>query len=34
VLAGLKAEEPVVANHAFPIKSQWLSSRMGAGCAD
>ena len=34
VLAGLKAEEPVVVNHGFALKSQWLSSRMGAGCAD
>jgi len=34
VLAGLKAQEVVVVNHGFAIKSQWLSSRMGAGCAD
>lgn len=34
VLAGLKAAEPVVVNHGFALKSQWLSSRMGAGCAD
>jgi cobalt-zinc-cadmium efflux system membrane fusion protein len=34
VLQGLKAEEVVVVNHGFSIKSQWLSSRMGAGCAD
>ncbi len=34
VLAGLKVEEPVVVNHGFALKSQWLSSRMGAGCAD
>jgi membrane fusion protein, heavy metal efflux system len=34
VLAGLKAQEIVVVNHGFAIKSQWLSSRMGAGCAD
>jgi cobalt-zinc-cadmium efflux system membrane fusion protein len=34
VLAGLKPEETVVVNHGFAIKSQWLSSRMGAGCAD
>jgi cobalt-zinc-cadmium efflux system membrane fusion protein len=34
VLEGLKAQEVVVVNHGFAIKSQWLSSRMGAGCAD
>ncbi len=34
VLEGLKPEETVVVNHGFAIKSQWLSSRMGAGCAD
>jgi cobalt-zinc-cadmium efflux system membrane fusion protein len=34
VLAGLKPSETVVVNHGFAIKSQWLSSRMGAGCAD
>ena len=34
VLQGLKAQEVVVVNHGFAIKSQWLSSRMGAGCAD
>jgi cobalt-zinc-cadmium efflux system membrane fusion protein len=34
VLAGLKPQEVVVVNHGFAIKSQWLSSRMGAGCAD
>jgi membrane fusion protein, heavy metal efflux system len=34
VLAGLTAEETVVVNHGFALKSQWLSSRMGAGCAD
>jgi len=34
VLEGLKAAETVVVNHGFSIKSQWLSSRMGAGCAD
>ena len=34
VLAGLKPQEIVVVNHGFAIKSQWLSSRMGAGCAD
>jgi cobalt-zinc-cadmium efflux system membrane fusion protein len=34
VLEGLKAQEVIVVNHGFAIKSQWLSSRMGAGCAD
>ena len=34
VMAGLKPEETVVVNHGFALKSQWLSSRMGAGCAD
>ncbi len=34
VLAGLEPKEIVVVNHGFSIKSQWLSSRMGAGCAD
>ena len=34
VVAGLKPQEVIVVNHGFAIKSQWLSSRMGAGCAD
>ena len=34
VVEGLKPHEMVVVNHGFAIKSQWLSSRMGAGCAD
>jgi membrane fusion protein, heavy metal efflux system len=34
ILAGLNPSETVVVNHGFAIKSQWLSSRMGAGCAD
>jgi membrane fusion protein, heavy metal efflux system len=34
IVEGLKAQEVVVVNHGFAIKSQWLSSRMGAGCAD
>jgi cobalt-zinc-cadmium efflux system membrane fusion protein len=34
VLAGLRPREVVVVNHGFALKSQWLSSRMGAGCAD
>jgi membrane fusion protein, heavy metal efflux system len=34
VLEGLKPQEVVVVNHGFALKSQWLSSRMGAGCAD
>ncbi len=34
VLAGLKADEPVVVTHGFAVKSQLLISRLGAGCAD
>ena len=34
VLAGLKPQEVVVVRHGFALKSQCLSSRMGAGCAD
>jgi membrane fusion protein, heavy metal efflux system len=34
IVAGVKAGEVVVVNHGFALKSQWLSSRMGAGCAD
>jgi cobalt-zinc-cadmium efflux system membrane fusion protein len=34
VLAGLKPRETVVVSHGFALKSHWLSSRMGAGCAD
>jgi hypothetical protein len=29
----LKADEPVVVAQAFTVKSQLLSSRLGAGCA-
>lgn len=34
VLEGLKAEETVAVDHAFPLKSIFLISRLGAGCAD
>jgi cobalt-zinc-cadmium efflux system membrane fusion protein len=34
VLEGLKPQETVVVNHGFALRSQWFSSRMGAGCAD
>jgi membrane fusion protein, heavy metal efflux system len=34
VLEGLKPKETVIVNHGCAVKSQWLSSRMGAGCAD
>ncbi len=34
VPAGLRPREEIVVDHGFAIKSQWLSSRMGAGCAD
>jgi cobalt-zinc-cadmium efflux system membrane fusion protein len=34
VVAGLKAGEAVVVSRGFPLKSQLLISRLGAGCAD
>ncbi|MBI4661181.1 MAG: efflux RND transporter periplasmic adaptor subunit [Verrucomicrobia bacterium] len=34
VLVGLKPQEEVVVAHGFPLKSQLLISRLGAGCAD
>ena len=34
ILEGLKPEEVVAVNHAFPLKSAFLISRLGAGCAD
>jgi cobalt-zinc-cadmium efflux system membrane fusion protein len=34
VLEGLKPQEPVVVAGSFPLKSQLLISRLGAGCAD
>ncbi len=34
VLEGLKPQEQVVVAHGFPLKSQLLISRLGAGCAD
>ena len=34
VIAGLKPEDTVVVNRNYSLKSHWLSSRMGAGCAD
>jgi len=34
VLAGLNGDEQIVVNHGFALKSHWLSSRMGTGCAD
>lgn len=33
-VAGLKVGEAVVVNQGFPLKSQLLISRLGAGCAD
>lgn len=33
VLAGLQLEDEVAVNHVFPLKSQLLASRLGAGCA-
>ena len=34
IIEGLKPEEVVAVNHAFPLKSAFLISRLGAGCAD
>lgn len=34
ILDGLKPEEVVAVDHAFPLKSTFLISRLGAGCAD
>jgi cobalt-zinc-cadmium efflux system membrane fusion protein len=34
ILEGLKPRETVAVNHAFPLKSAFLISRLGAGCAD
>ena len=34
ILDGLRPQEVVAVNHAFPLKSAFLISRLGAGCAD
>ena len=34
ITTGLKPGEIVAVNHAFPLKSAFLISRLGAGCAD
>ena len=34
ILNGLKPEELVAVDHVFPLKSAFLISRLGAGCAD
>jgi RND family efflux transporter MFP subunit len=34
ILEGLKPQETVAVEHAFPLKSAFLISRLGAGCAD
>jgi cobalt-zinc-cadmium efflux system membrane fusion protein len=34
VLEGLESRETVALNHVFPLKSAFLISRLGAGCAD
>jgi len=34
ILEGLNPGEIVAVNHAFPLKSAFLISRLGAGCAD
>ena len=34
VIAGLAPDEPVVAEGAFTVMSEFLKSRLGAGCVD
>ncbi|HWI56689.1 MAG TPA: efflux RND transporter periplasmic adaptor subunit, partial [Bacillota bacterium] len=34
IVEGLKPQEVVAVNHVFPLKSAFLISRLGAGCAD
>lgn len=34
IVEGLKPQELVAVNHAYPLKSAFLISRLGAGCAD
>ena len=34
IAEGLQPQEVVVVNHGFPLKSAFLISRLGAGCAD
>lgn len=34
IIKGVQPKEEVVVNHAFPLKSAFLISRLGAGCAD
>jgi len=34
IIEGLRPHEVVVVNHGFPLKSAFLISRLGAGCAD
>ena len=34
VVDGLRADEPVVATGAFTVMSEFLKSRLGAGCVD
>jgi membrane fusion protein, heavy metal efflux system len=34
ILEGLRPDETVAVDHAFPLKSAFLISRLGAGCAD
>ena len=34
IIEGLQPQEVVVVNHGFPLKSAFLISRLGAGCAD
>jgi cobalt-zinc-cadmium efflux system membrane fusion protein len=34
ILEGLSAHEELVVNHSFTLKSEFLKSRLGAGCVD
>jgi cobalt-zinc-cadmium efflux system membrane fusion protein len=34
ITQGVEASDPVVVEHGFPLKSAFLISRLGAGCAD
>jgi len=34
IVEGLKPQDVVAVNHAYPLKSAFLISRLGAGCAD
>ena len=34
VVAGLNPEDEIVVTHSFTLKSEFLKSRLGAGCVD